>query len=204
MGYLKCHRNFKLTYNRGKLPESESILECFCDASFAPDKDRKSITGYAIYYNGNLIDYYTKKQPKISDSAAAAEMLALDMAVKRLNKLKSIIKDLGYCVDKTHVYEDNEAVITILNNEYFHTHTPLDITYKALQEKLNKEFTISYIRSEENLADAFTKCLHAPKFNESMSKILERPDLNGETFNPSKLGKIPVDANGFEINTEGQ
>ena len=182
--YVKNHLDFKLEYKKGRLLklEQDFIIEVFSDASFAPELDRRSITGMAIYVNGNLVNWATKRQKIITHSSAACEMLALNYSVLKAFDLRNTIRDIGLKVKNIHIHEDNKAVITILQNDNFHPHRPIDICYKFLRQKLNDGyFSISYVESKDNLADSFTKPLGMRKLNEHTRRIIKREDYDGET-----------------------
>lgn len=179
--YIKKNMDFKLEYKRGRLnnKSKDFIIECFSDASFAPDLDRKSITGTSIFVNGNLVAWATKKQKIITHSSAACEMLALNYTILKAFDLRNTIEDLELKIRNLHVHEDNQAVITILKNDNFHPHRPIDICYKFLRQKLKDGFfSISYVESGDNLADSFTKALGRNKLIEHTKRIRERKDYD--------------------------
>lgn len=179
--YIKKNMDLKLEYKRGRLNKNSKdfTIECFSDASFAPDLDRKSITGTSIFINGNLVNWATKKQKIITHSSAACEMLALNYTILKAFELRNTIEDLDLKVRNVHVHEDNQAVITILKNDNFHPHRPIDICYKYLRQKLKDGyFSISYVESRDNLADSFTKALGRNQLIEHTKRIKERKDYN--------------------------
>uniref|UniRef100_UPI0033938FD1 Ty1/Copia family ribonuclease HI n=1 Tax=Acinetobacter baumannii TaxID=470 RepID=UPI0033938FD1 len=67
------------TLGRGLLIRAEDLeLRGFSDSDWANDKnDRKSTSGFLIFWGPNLISWCTKKQPKVSRSSTEAEYRAL-------------------------------------------------------------------------------------------------------------------------------
>ena len=67
-------------------------------------------------------------------------MLALNYTILKAFDLRNTIEDLELKIRNLHVHEDNQAVITILKNDNFHPHRPIDICYKFLRQKLKDGF----------------------------------------------------------------
>ena len=59
---------------------------------FAPELDRRSITGMAIYVNGNLVNWANETSKIITHSSAACEMLALNYSVLKAFDLRNTIR----------------------------------------------------------------------------------------------------------------
>ena len=106
-------------------------------------------------------------------------MLALNYTILKAFDLRNTIEDLELKIRNLHVHEDNQAVITILKNDNFNPHRPIDICYKFLRQKLKDGFfSISYVESGDNLADSFTKALGRNKLIEHTKRIRERKDYD--------------------------
>ena len=75
-----------------------------------------------------------QRQKIITHSSAACEMLALNYTILKAFDLRNTIEDLELKIRNLHVHEDNQAVITILKNDNFHPHRPIDICYKFLNK----------------------------------------------------------------------
>ena len=183
--YLKENPELRLRFRRNRTPNVEGmILEGFSDASFSPDDDRLSVTDCCIFLNGNLVYWATKRQTLITKSAAAAELLALDFTYGKMKEIRTLIEGLGISVQTNHIHQDNESILKVLHNDYYHSRRSIDISYKFLKEEIKKgQFTTTYIPSEDNLADAFTKALSSGKFQEKNREIIERVNLEGTLTN---------------------
>ena len=68
--------------------------------------------------------------------------------------------------DPIKVYVDNKSAIALANNPVFHKRLKnIDIKYHWLREKVAEGVvTLVYVKSEEQLADIFTKELAYPRF----------------------------------------
>ena len=114
LGYISTSLDQKLEYNRTRRegPQGTFTIETFSDASYAPGPDVKLISGMTTYINRNPVKWLSKKQKKITRSTAAAELVALSVAEDRTVHLVEFLKSLGFKVQETELYEDNQAVFT--------------------------------------------------------------------------------------------
>ena len=69
-------------------------LNGFFDSNFAEDRSRKSRTGMAIYYNGNLISWLSQLQTLVAQSVFEAETIAGNEALKTIKFLRKIAADI--------------------------------------------------------------------------------------------------------------
>ncbi|XP_060959428.1 uncharacterized mitochondrial protein AtMg00810-like [Cannabis sativa] len=82
------------TMNHGlhlkKPPHTE--ISSFCDDDWAADvDDRRSTSGYAIYFGTNLVAWSSKKQHTVSRSNTEAEFSSLANVVAEITWLKSLL-----------------------------------------------------------------------------------------------------------------
>jgi hypothetical protein len=71
------------------------------------------------------------------------------------------------------VYVDNKSAIALANNPVFHKRSKhIDIKYHWLREKVAEGVvTLVYVKSEEQLADIFTKGLAYPRFMQLVHRV---------------------------------
>ena len=67
----------------------------YCDADYAADGDRKSISGYVFTLAGSPISWQAKKQTTVAQSTVEAEYAAMAHAAKEMIWLQYLLKDLG-------------------------------------------------------------------------------------------------------------
>mmetsp|Transcript_14864 Transcript_14864/g.25335 ORF Transcript_14864/g.25335 Transcript_14864/m.25335 type:complete len:1270 (-) Transcript_14864:150-3959(-) len=168
--YLKSTIDKKFIIN----PKSNKI-EMYCDASWADDIDnRKSTSGYCLYYGRSLISWKTKSQPVVSLSTMEAEFYALSLSITELQSIIFTVKELKL---KTHdeilIYEDNQPCIAYVKGKTYHSRAKhIDIKYRYLQETFNnKQFKIVHCSTNEMIADGFTKPLSRLKYEEFRSRL---------------------------------
>lgn len=168
--YIKGTINLSLIYRKNKNFE----LKGYCDADWAGDKiDRKSTTGYIFSIFGNPVSWCSKKQPNVSLSSTEAEYNALGLAITEGCWLKNLIKEFGYD-SKIYILEDNQSVIRIAeNNESNKRLKHMDVKYCFINEKVSSGLVkITYINTDCNTADMFTKPLGKQLFERFRGKVL--------------------------------
>ena len=100
-------------------------------------------------------------------SSAEAEYVAATLATQEAVWLRALLSDLGFPPQSaTRLNEDNKSCIEMAKNPKFHARTKhIDIRYHFVRESIeNKDIELVYCKSEDMLADIFTKPLPGPKF----------------------------------------
>lgn len=161
-------------YNKSE-PSGSETFECFVDADWANDADRRSVSGYLIGFLGNPVVWATRKQHCISLSSTEAEYIALSTFVhSTISWIVELVTEFPVYVDyPILVHEDNMAVINILNTSFSTKRSKhIDIRCKYLKKVTDSEFIkLAYIRSSEQLADILTKGLGRVPFEKLRSRL---------------------------------
>ncbi|KAG7547985.1 Integrase catalytic core [Arabidopsis suecica] len=154
---------------------SNTELVGYCDADYAGDRmDRRSTTGYCTFLGGNLVTWKTKKQKVVSCSSAESEYRAMKQLTNELTWLKALLKDLRVEQDTPiTMHCDNKAAIYIASNSVFHERTKhIEVDCHKVREKIVQGVTLPcYTRSEDQLADIFTKAASLKVCNFINSKL---------------------------------
>ncbi|GJY06363.1 ribonuclease H-like domain-containing protein [Tanacetum coccineum] len=109
---------------------SGMYLKAYSDADWAKCVvTRKSVTGYCIFINDNLISWKSKKQNTISKSSSEAEYRALASVTSEVIWVLKVLKDLGYDnLLPVSLFCDSKPTIKIAVNPVFHERTkPFEI-----------------------------------------------------------------------------
>ncbi|KAG2734596.1 hypothetical protein G9P44_002602 [Scheffersomyces stipitis] len=146
--YLRSNTHMPLEYKKGRIPDvnDKFSIRTYSDASFAPDKDRKSITGIALYVNGNLVEWSAKKQSLITDNTRDCETVSLQAAAKLTEKITTRIKSLTFDVGEVMLLQDNQAVIANCYNDLSHTKRHPDIKIKYIRDGIHHNRYHPYIK----------------------------------------------------------
>lgn len=134
----------------------------------------KSTSGYCFTIGSGVFSWSSKKQDTIARSTAEAEFVAAAAAVNQALWLRKILEDLHLeQKEETEIFVDNQAIIAISHNPVFHGKTKyFNIKLFFLREvQKNGEVTLIYCKSDDQLADAFTKPLSVHKFESLRLKL---------------------------------
>ena len=150
-------------------------LEAYTDADYAGSVvDRISTTGYCIFLGGNLVTWRSKKQNVVARSSAESEFRAIAQGLCELLWLKIILDDLRVKWEyPMKLYSDNKSAINIAHNPIQHDRTKhIEIDRHFIKEKLEEGLVcMSYVPSECQLADIFTKGLNSSGFQNFVFKL---------------------------------
>lgn len=169
--YLKGTKMLKLKLSRTQNPSTQP-LRCYVDADWANDiNDRRSVTGYCIFFYGNPIAWCTRKQLTVTVSSTDAELVAVSNLIN--DHLLWIIQlaadDFGAenCMP-VPIYEDNQGAIALLNDTKVTGRSKrkhIDTRFRFIKEGIKaKEFEVVYTSTQNQLADILTKGLPRPSF----------------------------------------
>lgn len=168
--YLKGTTNTKLVYRRN----SDAKLIGFCDADHAGDADDgKSTTAYVFMLNGSAISWNSKKQPTVALSTTEAEYMALTAAAQEAIWLRNLNDELFDNPEEVQLYCDNKSALELAQNDMYHARTKhINIRFHFIRETIvNKIVRVSYVNTNEQIADILTKPLVPCKHTKLIEKL---------------------------------
>ncbi len=164
--YLKKKAKLGLAFKPS--PDRKLSIFAYVDASLADCKDHKSTGGYMVCI-GEPTNVYAVicaksfKERLVAQSSCEAEVYALVEAAKFIVWLRFLLAELGLeQKGPTVMYEDNEAVIELVNNPTMHARTKHFRIRQYMLRDLKERNVIDVlpIDTNENLADMLTKALN--------------------------------------------
>ncbi|KAK9930160.1 hypothetical protein M0R45_027212 [Rubus argutus] len=129
-------------------------------------KDRRSTSGGCFFVGNNMVAWHSKKQNCISLSTAEAEYVAAGSCCTQMLWMKQMLRDYGFTQGKLSIFCDNTSAINISKNPVQHSRTKhIDLRYHFIRDLVEKDILeLSFVPTEHQLADLFTKPLDTERF----------------------------------------
>ncbi|RVW30577.1 Retrovirus-related Pol polyprotein from transposon RE2 [Vitis vinifera] len=174
---IRILRYIKSTPSQGVLYENKGHTQVvgYTDTDWAGSPiDRRSTSGYCVFIGGNLISWKSKKQDVVARSSAEAEYRAMALATCELIWLKHLLRELRFGKDEQmKLICDNQAALHIASNPVFHERTKhIEVDCHFIREKIASGcVTTSFVNSNDQLADIFTKSFRGPRIKYICNKL---------------------------------
>ncbi|XP_075499123.1 uncharacterized protein LOC142537497 [Primulina tabacum] len=154
---------------------SDIHLSAYCDSDWAAcPMSRRSLTGYCVKLGDSLVSCKTKKQSTVSRSSAEAEYMAMAITSCEIVWITGLLRDMGVSIaEPATLFCDNMAAMHIAANPLYHERTKhIEIDCHLIREKIQaKLLKTSYVPTNHQLADIFTKSLSKEHHTYLLSKI---------------------------------
>ena len=174
---IRIIRYIKSTPGQGVLYENRGHTQVigYTDADWVDSPtDRRSTSGCCVFIGGNLISWKSKKQHVVVRSSVEAEYRAMALATCELIWLRHLLQELRFGNDEQmKLICDNQVALHIASNPVFHERTKhVEVDYHFIREKIALGcMATSFVNSNDQLADIFTKSLRGPKIKYICNKF---------------------------------
>ena len=180
MCYVEKTRDIMMKFETDGKEEHEIVG--YSDSDWAKDREtRKSISGFAIFFKGNLVSWKSKSQNTVTLSSTEAEYVALTLCVNEMIFIKNTCEGMKIEIKKPMiVYMDNTGAIDLAHNwSYGNRSKHIDTRYHYIRRLIEKkENELRFVRSEDNKADIFTKNLSEKAFKKHTLSMVYKKDTN--------------------------
>ena len=170
--YVKGTKDAKLSYICCGSP----VFIAYSDADWAGDvPTRKSTSGYVCFLNGTPISWCSKLQKCVALSSAEAEYVAACSAALECVYLRGLLADLSAPQrSATQLFMDNQSAIALSYNPIDHKRTKhIELRVHKIRELVaTGDVTLLWVKTDEMLADVFTKPLGPSKHRTFASTLI--------------------------------
>ena len=169
-----------------------SCLVGFTDANHANarEAERKSISGFCYFLFGNLVMWKSKVQPITAASTHEAELIALSFCADEGLWMRNLLNEVGITQSTpTPILCDNQSTVFTSHNPVINPGSKhLDIRYFRVRQHINARLLdVVHCRTNENVADFFTKSLAFPQFDHFRNILMNcSPQLRAEWASEGK------------------
>ncbi|GKC40505.1 ribonuclease H-like domain-containing protein, partial [Tanacetum coccineum] len=158
--YLKLAPGLGVNFSKRK---SDYLVTAFFNSDWAKCLvTRRSVLGFCVYINGNIVSWKSKRQATLSKSFTEAEYRCMASITCEIMWIIKILSDFGMDnLIPANLYYDNKFSIQIAANPVMHEKTKhFDIDVHLVREKVSFGL-IKTVKddSKGNVADILTKAL---------------------------------------------
>jgi hypothetical protein len=177
MRYLCGTMSYRIHYSG-----HPAMLEGYSDANWISDVDDiKATSGYVFTFGGGAVSWRSCRQTILTRSTMEAELTALDTTTVESEWLRELLMDLPV-VEKPMpailLNYDNQTVIVKVNNSKYNAKSSRHVKrhLKSVRKLRNSRvITVTYIQTDKNLADPFTKGLSRNVIDSASREMGLRP-----------------------------
>jgi len=174
--YLNGTREMPLTLSA----DDTNIIKWWADGSFAVHPNMRSHTGGTMTLGKGSIYSTSTKQKLNTKSSTEAELVAANDVLPQLLWTQYFLKEQGYEVNDSILYQDNQAAIILEKNGKASSSKRtrhINIRYFFIKDRQESgELSIKYCPTDQMIADYFTKPLQGSKFLQFRKLIMNLKD----------------------------
>lgn len=150
-------------------------VQAYVDASYAVHNDAKGHTGATISVGQGAVFNRSTKQKIVSRSSTEAELVGLSDTIPMVIWTRNLLAAMGYEQRPAVIHQDNKSAIILEESGHSTTGRTRHINtrYFFVKDRIqSKEVVVVYTRTEEMVADFFTKPLQGQRFRDLRDVIM--------------------------------
>ena len=165
----KRNRSHEPVRNRD-IYSQKSLVEICSDSDWAADREtRQSVSCGAIFVNGNMIHFQSKRQRSISLSSCESETIAAVSIMSEGIFIKKLIERITGIEPEVRLYIDSSSSRQLISRKGLGKARHLDVNLLWIQKM--KNVIVKPIKRTENPADLGTKALSRDKIRKYMKAL---------------------------------
>ncbi|XP_034203510.1 disease resistance protein RPV1-like [Prunus dulcis] len=161
--YIQGTVNYGIAYKKGK----SAVLIGYCDSDWSGSEDMRSTSSYAFNLGSGVFSWASIKQSSVALSTAEAEYISATEATAQAIWLRFVLSNFGEeQAEPTQLLCDNTSAIATSKNPVHHHKTRhINRRFHFIRDALQDgEIDLLYCKTEEQVADIFTKALARDHF----------------------------------------
>ena len=167
----------------------KSLVEICSDSDWAADREtRQSVSCGAIFVNGNMIHFQSKRQRSISLSSCESETIAAVSIMSEGIFIKKLIERITGIEPEVRLYIGSSSSRQLISRKGLGKARHLDVNLLWIQKM--KNVIVKPIKGTENPADLGTKALSRGKIRKYMKALGHKGEfVEEEESRPGKTGQ---------------
>lgn len=174
--YLKTFPRLGLRFTHSSPQRCD--LHVYSDSDWGGSYDskdrRRSMTGYLLYHNDNLISWKARSQRTPALSVCEAELMAAVEGAKEAMFLRNVVEELGLKVTNLHISTDSDGAYKICSKPSYRGRVRhMELRWCYLRELIEDGvISMSHLPGKDNPADALTKALARERLQLLVGKFM--------------------------------
>ena len=146
-------------------------------------KTRKSVSGWCIFLCGNLVFWKSRGQKTTALSSTEAEYIALSELCVEILHVRNLLTFIKVTIEyPIQVQVDNVGAIFLATNYTGKRTRHIDAKYHFIRDYVEDgTVKIQFVKTEDNLADIFTKNQATAIFKKSTDILLDNIGFQTDT-----------------------
>ena len=174
--YLQKTKHLGLVYSFDTSPNRTGVYGYY-DAAHADDIDtRRSTMAYLFFFEGCAISWHSKLHSYVTTSTNHSEYCAAAKAAAEAKFLEKLFDTIGFgeAVHPIALFSDSQGAIAMTYNPVNRSASKhVDLADHYAREQVERgTITVSHVGTKQMIADALTKALPAPLFEQHRSQFL--------------------------------
>ena len=161
-------------------PSCIDEVDVFVDASYGTHPDGKSHTGRVVSLGRSApVAVSSTKQKIVTKSSTESELVGLSDSVGDGIGVAELLRSLGFEVKPIRFHQDNMSTIRMAENGASASRRTrhINVRYFFIKERIdNGEIRVSYLPTEEMIADLLTKPIQGKLFTKLRDRLLGHMD----------------------------